>query len=189
MIEIEIKRGPGRPRKYPLGSKKPVKVSQSQRGRGRPRKNDIVREEGENVEVIDIEDENNQEEWVVEKIVDKRNCNGQVEYCLKWRGYPDEENTWEPKDNLTCPALIKDFEKRYSEAETNEIKKKVWVVEKILDKRIFNGQVEYYLKWRGYPESPSQYRPRSAIHCPALPCKDGRATEIFGSTLVVTKTL
>jgi hypothetical protein len=30
--------------------------------------------------------------------------------------------------------------------------REVYVVEKILDKRMLNGQVEYLLKWKGYSE-------------------------------------
>ena len=46
----------------------------------------------------DIEQE--EEEYVVEKIIKKRIKNGKTEYYLKWVGYSDDDNTWEPKENL-----------------------------------------------------------------------------------------
>ena len=48
-----------------------------------------------------------EEEYVVDKLLDKRVKNGRVEYLLSWKGYGPEENTWEPRANLDCAELIK----------------------------------------------------------------------------------
>jgi hypothetical protein len=65
----------------------------------------------EEVEVVE-------NEYVVEKILDKRGSGKKTEYFIKWRGYDDPaENTWEPVANCDCPELIAEFEAAHKKKE------------------------------------------------------------------------
>ncbi len=49
--------------------------------------------------------------FVVEKILDKRMKGGKVEYLVKWDGYTEADNTWEPLKNLANVVyLVEQFE-------------------------------------------------------------------------------
>jgi hypothetical protein len=49
-------------------------------------------------------------EYIVEKIVDSRKRAGKQEYLIKWSGYPNSLNTWEPIKHLKNAELaLKDF--------------------------------------------------------------------------------
>uniref|UniRef100_A0A182QAW4 Chromo domain-containing protein n=1 Tax=Anopheles farauti TaxID=69004 RepID=A0A182QAW4_9DIPT len=64
-----------------------------------------------NNEIANSGGSNKDKKYVVEKVVDRRELKGKVEYLLKWKGYDSSNNTWEPRENLECPELIKAFEK------------------------------------------------------------------------------
>lgn len=65
------------------------------------------------------EDGAEQEEYVVEKILRRRRQGGQYRYFIKWKGYPDEDNSWEPATNLSnCPKLLKEFQARLNKRQS-----------------------------------------------------------------------
>ena len=52
-----------------------------------------------------------EDEWEVEKIIAQRTKGRHIEYLVKWLGYPESENTWEPPTNLTnCQELLSQFQ-------------------------------------------------------------------------------
>ena len=64
---------------------------------------------------IDEEEQPKKIEYVVESIRDKRKCHkgGSYEYLVKWQGYSSDENTWEPKENLSnAPDAMREFENK-----------------------------------------------------------------------------
>ena len=55
---------------------------------------------------------NENEEFAVEKIIEKHlSPDGNVQYLIKWKGYDEKDNSWEPIENLHCDDLIEEFEK------------------------------------------------------------------------------
>jgi transposase InsO family protein len=47
--------------------------------------------------------------YEVEKILGKRARKGKIEYLVKWVGYDESENTWEPTHHLNCPERVREF--------------------------------------------------------------------------------
>ncbi|MCI4395231.1 hypothetical protein PGIGA_G00177840 [Pangasianodon gigas] len=50
--------------------------------------------------------------FAVESITKKRVRKGNVEYLLKWQGWPPKYSTWEPEDNILDPQLVLAFEEK-----------------------------------------------------------------------------
>ncbi|KAK3204109.1 hypothetical protein GRF29_106g1840700 [Pseudopithomyces chartarum] len=61
---------------------------------------------------LELEDD----EYEVEDIKDLKTIRGQQRYLIKWKGWPEQYNTWEPKENLTnCKEQLKDFQQAREE--------------------------------------------------------------------------
>lgn len=61
--------------------------------------------------------EEGKEEWEVEHIVDSRKFRRQLQYLVKWVGYPPSEQSWEPAFSLdNAQELIDEFHEQYLDA-------------------------------------------------------------------------
>jgi len=55
-----------------------------------------------------------EEEWEVERILNKRRVWGKDKYLVRWRGFTAESDTWEGRENLkNAKEAIEEFEKEY----------------------------------------------------------------------------
>ena len=55
-----------------------------------------------------------EEEFKVEKILNKRTVRGKEKFLVRWKGYTAEEDIWESRKNLkNIKELVKEFEREY----------------------------------------------------------------------------
>lgn len=61
----------------------------------------------------DLDREDNEPSvYEVEKIIAHK-MKGQKRYFrIRWRGYEENDDTWEPEENLTCPSILKEYLKK-----------------------------------------------------------------------------
>ncbi|KAG5883080.1 hypothetical protein JTB14_031191 [Gonioctena quinquepunctata] len=137
------------------------------------------------------------EEYVVEKIISSRvNEKGVTEYYLKWIGYDEKDNSWEPEGNLDCPGLIEAFKKEQirkdKEAERkrkssilsdgkvvkkkNDEKKSLGFdrglqPEKIIGATDSPGQLMFLIKWTGTDEADLVPAKQANEKCPQVVIK------------------
>jgi len=59
---------------------------------------------------VEVEGE---EEYVVEEILDSHLRHNKLEFLVKWKGYTNENNSWEPEDNCrnACNAIAAFYHK------------------------------------------------------------------------------
>jgi hypothetical protein len=55
-----------------------------------------------------------EEEYEVERIINHRRQGRSkaLQYLIKWKGYPESDNTWEPAHQVHAPDLIKAYQRR-----------------------------------------------------------------------------
>jgi len=55
-----------------------------------------------------------EEEWEVERILNKRRIRGKDKFLVRWKGFTAEGDTWESRENLqNAGELLREFEEEY----------------------------------------------------------------------------
>ena len=62
---------------------------------------------------------NGQPEWEVEQILHVRRYWRQVQYLVRWKGFSEAHDSWEPASNVHADELVKEFYKRHPKAIRN----------------------------------------------------------------------
>jgi hypothetical protein len=58
-------------------------------------------------------DDEGEEHYEVETILDSRLLRSKLHFLVKWKGYGYEDNKWVTEDELNAPALLQDFYRRH----------------------------------------------------------------------------
>ncbi|SLM35180.1 Ribonuclease H-like domain [Lasallia pustulata] len=66
-------------------------------------------------QVPTLETDNNNKEYVVEKVLQSQLVDGQLQYLVKWMGYGMDDNTWEPVSQFISKKVLQDFHRHHPE--------------------------------------------------------------------------
>lgn len=71
----------------------------------------------------DSEDNDENEDWEVAKIIDVRyHRDKSREFLIRWKNYSSNSDTWEPEAHLNCNELIKKFMEKLEKVAVGEPK-------------------------------------------------------------------
>ncbi|XP_055759569.1 chromobox protein homolog 3-like isoform X2 [Salvelinus fontinalis] len=132
------------------------------------------------------------QEFVVEKIIHRRVSNGRVEYYLKWKGFTDADNTWEPEDNLVCPELIEEFLRNLCLSGENQVEEENLrpVEPELVPKEELAGQeteIVYSEQRHNDLQEPADQDSPTALTCPLEPERIIGSTDRHGELMFLIK--
>ncbi|XP_048848247.1 chromobox protein homolog 8-like [Brienomyrus brachyistius] len=92
--------------------------------------------------------------FAVESITKKRVRKGNVEYLLKWQGWPSKYSTWEPEDHILDPHLVLAYEEKEEKDRALAYRKRGLRPRKLLVQNI------YSMDLRSAHRAPAKAPPR-----------------------------
>jgi Chromo (CHRromatin Organisation MOdifier) domain len=97
--------------------------------------------------VIDIDLDDEEVEYEVDKVIGQRTFNKQTEYLVTWKGYPESEATWETRDNVKDLKAMDEYEQA-RQAKHSRVVNSEYIHDKWKLKHI-----QQYLRWLQPPAS------------------------------------
>jgi len=91
--------------------------------------------------------------WEAEVLLAKWKQGKTTWFLVKWKGFPDGNNTWEKRKDIS-PELVEEFEATYQGNHLGV---------RLLEKRVRRGRVEYLAEWKGRLESENSWEKEATI--------------------------
>lgn len=102
-------------------------------------------------------------EYTVEKIIMRRGVGKRRLYRIRWAGFSDHHNSWEPEENLSgAKKMLREFNKLADEREAKRMEKE-YEVEKIVDEKTRYGKPLYCVKWNGYKNNHNTWQDAESL--------------------------
>lgn len=114
------------------------------------RKSNVLNTSSKNIEVSQAKKSQNSTKnsekklFYVEKIVDKKLIKGKPYYYVKWKGYSKNNNTWEPRESFTSPALIESFEKELNKSRRQKYRRHSENYKKVFNNSITSNPINSF---------------------------------------------
>uniref|UniRef100_A0A3Q3VZB3 Chromo domain-containing protein n=1 Tax=Mola mola TaxID=94237 RepID=A0A3Q3VZB3_MOLML len=119
--------------------------------------------------------------FAVESIVKKRVRKGNVEYLLKWKGWPPKYSTWEPEEHILDQRLVQAYEEKEQRDRALGHRRKGSKAKRLLQER-----TDEWSSTIGTDAVPASGRPDDDVWRPAVAPGEVTVTDVTLNSLTVT---
>lgn len=105
---------------------------------------------------------------------------GTIYYRVRWENFTSKDDTWQPKESLSCNELLKAYHETLNEEILKREEAKLlakeqakksnneYEVEAIINSKTVKGKTKFLIRWKGFQESDDTWEPEETLNCPDL---------------------